>query len=866
VKNKFGYVGVLCFLMSTRLLLAQGTFTAIANGSWTSSSSWSHTGFDGDNIPDADDFVTIPTTLTITLPAGNQQVRSLTIQSGGTLDMNNSGAELDILVSGGLLQVDAGGTIADNNTNTVINFYNTSSFVVDGIVQVDFLEFEGAGQTVTITGSGTFLAGRININNINVTVTLNTTGSFGTNVSPLTIGQANFTISGTGTIGMGGAGNGDLNISASGATVGCTMTLSDDLAVIGNSSSLTIANGGSITVSDDLRVGPNADARNSTITVNSGGALTINSQILVDQTSNGTWGDNFTLSNSGTTSIVGTVSLNDAITTTFTNSNVFSLGANITGAPAANPATFTNNANATLSVGGDIDNDVTLTFSASGNTVNYTSTGGTDIEDPISNSYYNLIVGGASNRLLRDNIALGGDLTIQNSAKLNSNSRDITVAGNWTNSSSNGDPFVEGTRTVTFNGSADQTISTSLAAGESFYNLVVNKSAGGLRLATSPSTDISIVAAGTMTFTSGIVYTTSAESLTFNSTSLVSGGATNSYVDGPVRKFGTATFVFPTGNGSFWARIRTVTSSGDAATLFTAQYFASAFSDVSVDATLKRVSAMEYWSLSRTGTASNATVRLYWQDGARSGINSVAAADLRVARYNGSDWVDTGAGSVTGNTTAGTATSPSVASGNFTSFTFGSNIALPTNPLPIELLDFTAKLDVDHVRLDWSTASELNNDYFTVERTTDLEHFDAIATIKGHGTTVELNRYYAVDSYPAFGKSYYRLKQTDFDGGFSYSPVVAIDYDGPKFSSLRVYPNPSTGSILNVEIAGLKDQHAVPLQIFNLQGQKVFDQVVDISAPGMVSKELPFASPLPPGLYIVKAGQTLQLTQKIIVE
>ena len=171
------------------------------------------------------------------------------------------------------------------------------------------------------------------------------------------------------------------------------------------------------------------------------------------------------------------------------------------------------------------------------------------------------------------------------------------------------------------------------------------------------------------------------------------------------------------------------------------------------------------------------------------------------------------------------------------------------------------------VELDWATASELNNNYFTIERASDIENFEVIGDdIPGKGTTKERSDYFTKDENPLYGRSYYRLKQTDFDGKFTYSNVEVIDYEGPRFTTLRVYPNPSNGNNLTIEVLGLKDQPTVPVQIYNVQGQKVFDHIFEVKTPGTLVYDLEFRSPLKQGLYIVKAGQTLELTQKIFVD
>ena len=187
--------------------------------------------------------------------------------------------------------------------------------------------------------------------------------------------------------------------------------------------------------------------------------------------------------------------------------------------------------------------------------------------------------------------------------------------------------------------------------------------------------------------------------------------------------------------------------------------------------------------------------------------------------------------------------------------------------LPVELISFTAKLVNDQVEFRWATASERNNDFFAIERASNIERFETIGNpIKGKGTTTETSNYQAVDENPLYGRTYYRLKQTDFDGQFTYSDLVVVDYDGPRFSNLSVFPNPTMGHNIMIKVVGLKDQATVPVQIYNTQGQKVYDQVVEVTTPGTLEKELAFESQLPQGLYIIRAGQTLQLTRKIIVD
>lgn len=116
------------------------------------------------------------------------------------------------------------------------------------------------------------------------------------------------------------------------------------------------------------------------------------------------------------------------------------------------------------------------------------------------------------------------------------------------------------------------------------------------------------------------------------------------------------------------------------------------------------------------------------------------------------------------------------------------------SPLPVGLIDFNATVQENHtVYLTWQTASETNNDYFTVEHSKDGMHWDEIGKVKGAGNSSTLLSYHLTDAHPPLGESYYRLKQTDFDGVSRYSSPELV-YIGSETDFL-VYPNPSEGHV-----------------------------------------------------------------------
>lgn len=114
--------------------------------------------------------------------------------------------------------------------------------------------------------------------------------------------------------------------------------------------------------------------------------------------------------------------------------------------------------------------------------------------------------------------------------------------------------------------------------------------------------------------------------------------------------------------------------------------------------------------------------------------------------------------------------------------------------LPVELSEFNAVAENnERVDVSWTTASEDNNDFFTVERSKDGETFEEVGTVDGAGTTQTTQKYVFIDRAPFSGVSYYRLKQTDFDGMFSYSKVETVMME-TAFNEVSIYPNPVKGN------------------------------------------------------------------------
>lgn len=155
-------------------------------------------------------------------------------------------------------------------------------------------------------------------------------------------------------------------------------------------------------------------------------------------------------------------------------------------------------------------------------------------------------------------------------------------------------------------------------------------------------------------------------------------------------------------------------------------------------------------------------------------------------------------------------------------------------PLPIELNYFTVSVEVNEFVFNWETLTEKNNDYFTIEYSSDLNRFETVLEEEGAGTSFSPVAYErAITAFPFEKNAYFRLKQTDFDGQFSYSPIEVLNTTAFNRSGLSIYPNPTKGKILiKLEKINTKPVEAMVLSSSTLQvvdtflienGERVFD-------------------------------------------
>ncbi len=181
--------------------------------------------------------------------------------------------------------------------------------------------------------------------------------------------------------------------------------------------------------------------------------------------------------------------------------------------------------------------------------------------------------------------------------------------------------------------------------------------------------------------------------------------------------------------------------------------------------------------------------------------------------------------------------------------------------MPITLTDFTAKPDGDIVNLYWRTASEVNNDYFTVEKSSaNTLIFEFVDNVKGAGNSNIPVDYFATDFSPYMGNSYYRLKQTDFDGRVTYSNLLAVTVN-KLMGELNVFPIPSDGN-MNINL----NTPAVELfvVVYDVYGNEHFSKLL-VNQSGTVLYGLDLRNKLTPGVYLIRASNVNGIYEKKIV-
>jgi len=788
---------------------------SIANGDFNTGSTWSTVGFNGASCnctPDASSRVIIGNNRTV-LINNAATAAGVEVRNTGRLNWNANNIALT-MARGGKIVVNSGGQISFNSRTGSSVVYNAYSYSIvnDGILSIGNLTLN-SGANLTISGTGT------------TTVNGNVNNGMG-NGRTLT---TEMSAPGSMTI------TGDLNYLANTSNNSSVinegiLTVSDQIIFDGTNASYT--NNGTLTVTNGIAVAGNTDNGNS-FTNNSGATATVSSFTLAQA--------NFTVNNSGSLTQSGNFA-NVATTSTFNNLNggMWNWG----GTASANVRLFCN--------------------SAGVNTFNYNRGGAQTIIIPQGSTYSNLTVSGTGTKTFASATTITGNLTIQGTgqADVTTSNYALTVGGDWSSTSTNSDPFLQRNGTVTFNGTVNQDVSATQSP-ETFYNIVINKTAGDVVQGSD------IATSNVLTLTNGGLDINGNElGITNGSVNAIARtngfviSETNSSTYSPIRwsvGFNTGSYVFPFGKSRAAADYIpftfNVTTAGIGAGTVSVSTYGTISNNTPYPAGVTNVNttpgnnnsanvADRFWNINLAGYGTNPFARVTFTVTA---TEAAGITNLNAQRWNGSSWDAPQAGQ----TSTATSARLNTAVNTFSPWTLAGNNTI----LPVSLLTFVAKPQSRYVQLDWTTATETNNDYFTVERTTDTQHFIEVARVRGNGTSMVKHNYTADDVAPVTGRAYYRIKQTDFDGKVTYSDLRSVEYSGgSEDASVSVYPNPATDHYVVVELRSVRNATELPVKISNMKGQAIVTGVVAVDADGYAQSMFTLPADTEAGLYLLQVG------------
>jgi hypothetical protein len=382
-------------------------------------------------------------------------------------------------------------------------------------------------------------------------------------------------------------------------------------------------------------------------------------------------------------------------------------------------------------------------------------------------------------------------------------------------------------------GSASPTTFDSAFLGQILNNSIELNNPAGLTLTNATTFT------GNVTLTSGIVTMGASQTFIMNNPNASLTGSFTSYINGILRRTvnSSGNYTFPVGLASVYAPASITLNGLVGTTTITANYSSAAIdglpNNIAISGqTVNTLLSAASWLIDANiaPTAGSYSVSL------SAPIGSSTANNYYVLKrsFNNSfiPWENLGI-NVASTVNAGTVTASVTGLTSFSQFGIGEGVGT----LPVKLVKFLASADAKTAKLYWETASELNNDKFEIERSTNGTDFAKIGEVKGNGTSQKLNIYNFKDFAPANGINYFRLKQLDFDGKFEYSDVRFVNFDLGDLA-INIYPNP-VSEVLNFS------QSVKNVTIYNLQGAMVYqfkDNTNAIKIPITVNS----------GIYILK--------------
>jgi len=385
---------------------------------------------------------------------------------------------------------------------------------------------------------------------------------------------------------------------------------------------------------------------------------------------------------------------------------------------------------------------------------------------------------GSNNQTLR--LKENGTFCLRGLSELITNSNHLDIRGT-VDATSTGWLLSDAQSRVYVHGTADVIGALSFKDGFNYVKkLVVNRDGNGELILGN-----TIIVTDSLVMQKGVLTTSKISMLILDNNAKVIGtGSATNYIKGPVKKNfnqSGASVHLPVGKEG---KFRAVGLQADASTptTFTVEYFPvnpdSAYPiEARIDPSLT-VKNKEMWMIDRSPAVSGAAayVTLHWGEESDVSDQGYDMMRLRVSKWDALEnvWLDMGPDDMTA---GGSSLSGSVKSDLITKFSPFTLATIEAHPLPVEILSFTAEPMNADILTTWTTLSETNNHYFVVERSTDASFFMEIGRVNGAGNSTTVRHYDFLDVQAMQSHSgviYYRLKQVDFNGMFSYSDIVPV--------------------------------------------------------------------------------------------
>jgi hypothetical protein len=422
---------------------------------------------------------------------------------------------------------------------------------------------------------------------------------------------------------------------------------------------------------------------------------------------------------------------------------------------------------------------------------------------------------------------------------------------------------------------------SNLSLSNEFYDVVIDNS-NGIDLSTA---DIGY--SNTLTLTDGVITTGTDDTIYVESTSssALPTGSSSSFINGNIKfniTSNTDTYTLPLGDGtasSDYYRVDLVNNNLAGVDYITARmvtgspngYNASALMSCNDSSTqagitsfkLKQMSSESHLKLTPNSQPTGGTYGLNFYtanfDKSSWSNNKVAIFKRSEGSSDNCDW------SVAGTLPADNATGR-LKTDDYLSFTGASSFSEfgpggeGGGALPVTLSNFDATLNDGVVNLIWTTQSEIDNDYFTVERAKDAVEYEDVTEVLGAGNSIVRIDYSATDEEPLYGTSYYRLKQVDYDGTFSYSDIVAIENNYTNLSNFNVYYDGQ-----NIQIRYELDNVVnYSVMVYDISGKLVYSGILN-GYVGNNSEVIPFNKSLMNGIYSINIIDENQVFSKNIL-